>query len=62
MPIKTAADHKYFDIFPNFRKSKVSYFMRIVYQQTILMKYHALFAIFENKHKIMIVSPAVANL
>ena len=45
--ITTAADDKFCDIFPNFRKkNKVWYFMRIVCQQTILMKYHALFVIF----------------
>ena len=35
------------DIFLNFWKNKVWYFIRIVCQQTILMKYHALFVIFE---------------
>ena len=30
-----------------FEKNKVWYFMRIVWQQTILMKYHALFDFFE---------------
>ena len=54
-PIMTAADDKFFDIFPNFRKNKVRYFMRIVCQQTILMKYHALFVIFENAAKFLIV-------
>ena len=54
-PITTAADDKFFDIFPNFRKNKVRYFMRIVCQQTILMKYHALFVIFENAAKFLIV-------
>ena len=29
--------------------------MRIVFQQTILMKYHALFVIFEKEAKILIV-------
>ena len=42
-PITTAADDKFCDIFSNFRKNKVCYFMRIVCQQTILMIYHALF-------------------
>ena len=46
-PITTAADNKFCDNFPNFRKNKVWYYMRIVCQQTILMKYHALFVIFE---------------
>ena len=46
-PITTAADDKFWEIFPNFQKNKVWYFMRIVCQQTILMKYHALFVIFE---------------
>ena len=44
-PITTAADDKFCEIFPKFRKNKV-YFMRIVCQQTILMKYHAFFVIF----------------
>ena len=39
-PITTAADDKFSDIFPNFRKNKEWYFKRIVCQQTILMKYH----------------------
>ena len=34
-----------------FEKNKVWYFMRIVCQQTILMKYHALFIIFEIEAK-----------
>ena len=33
--------------FPIFDKNKVWYYMRIVCQQTILMKYHALLVIFE---------------
>ena len=33
--------------FPIFEKNKVWYFMRIVCQQTIIMKYHALFVILE---------------
>ena len=45
VPIKTAADDKFY-IFLNFRKNKVYYFMRIVWQQKILMKYHAVFVIF----------------
>ena len=32
-----------------FDKNKVWYFMSIVCQQTILMKYHALYVIFEKK-------------
>ena len=36
-PITTAADDKFFNIFLNFRKNKITYFMRIVCQQTILM-------------------------
>ena len=43
VPITTAADDKFCDIFPNFRKNNVWYFMRIICQQTILMKYHDLF-------------------
>ena len=41
--ITTAADDNFGDIFPNFRKNKVLYFMRLDFLQTILMKYHALF-------------------
>ena len=51
-PITTAADDKISDIFPYFRKNKVWYFIRIVCKQTILMKYHALFVIFEKNSKI----------
>ena len=48
VPIMTAIDDKFCDIFPNFRKkNEVWYFMRIVCGQTILMKYYALFVIFE---------------
>ena len=55
-PITTATDDKFCDIFPYFRKkNKVWYFMRIVCQQTILMKYHALFVIFEKAAKFEIV-------
>ena len=50
--ITTAADDKFCDIFPNFpKKNKVWYFIRIVCQQTIIMKYHALFVIFEKATK-----------
>ena len=38
-----------------FRKNKEWYFMRIACQQTILMKYHALFVIFEEAAKFEIV-------
>ena len=38
--------------------NKVWYFMRIVCQQTILMKYHALFVIFKNPAKFEIVVKA----
>ena len=38
-----------------FEKNKVRYFMRIVCQQTILMKYHALFVSFEKASKFEIV-------
>ena len=50
-PITTAADDKFCDIFPNFQKNKVWYFTRIVVKQTILMKYHALFVIYEKGAK-----------
>ena len=48
--ITTAADDKFCDIFPNFRKNKVQYYMRIV------MKYHALFVIFEKHHNLKLSS------
>ena len=48
-PITTAADDKFCNVFLIF-ENKV-YFMRIVCQQTILMKYHALFVIFEKVAK-----------
>ena len=56
-PIMTAADDKFCNIldFPIFQLNKVWYFMRIVCQQTILMKYHALFVIFEKAAKFEIV-------
>ena len=38
--------------FPIFDKNKVWYYMRIVCLQTILMKYHALFVIFEKAAKV----------
>ena len=44
-----AADNKFCNIFPNFLKSKVWYFMETVCQQMILMKYQALYVIFEKK-------------
>ena len=53
-PITTAADEKFFYIFPIYEK-KEWYFMRIVCQQTILMKYQSLFVIFEKAAKIEIV-------
>ena len=37
--------------FPIFEKNKILYLTRIVCQQTILMKYHDLFAIFEKAAK-----------
>ena len=55
-PITTAADDKFCHIFPFFfDKNEVGYFMRIVCQQTILMKYHDLFVIFEKAAKLEIV-------
>ena len=42
----TAADNKLYDLLI-FLKNKVWYFMKIACQKTILMKYHALFVIFE---------------
>ena len=41
--------------FPIFDKNKVWYYMRIVCQQTILMKYHVLFVIFEKAANFLIV-------
>ena len=49
--ITTAADDKICDIFLIINKNKVWYYMRIVCQQTTLMKYHAIFVI-EKKSKI----------
>ena len=46
-PNTTAADDKLYNIFQIFRKNKEWYYMRIVCQQMILMKYHALFVILE---------------
>ena len=46
-PITTAATS-----FPIFENNKVWYFKRIVCQQTILMKYHALFIIFEKQQNL----------
>ena len=54
-PIKIAVDDKFYDIFLNIPKNKVRYYMRIVCQQTILMKYHALFVNFEKGAKFEIV-------
>ena len=54
-PIKTAADDNFYNIFLNFQKNNVCYFMRIVCWQTILMKYRALFVIFEKAAKFEIV-------
>ena len=54
-PIMTAAGDKICDIFPNFRKHKVWYCTRVVCKQTILMKYHASFVIFEKTAKFEIV-------
>ena len=55
VPITTAADDKFFDTFPIFEKNKVRYFTGITCQQTFLMKYHALFVIFEKAAKFLIV-------
>ena len=57
-PITTAADNKFWDIFPIFHKNKLWYYMRIVCQQTILMKYHALFVIFDKAAKFELSSAA----
>ena len=55
VPITTAADDYFCDIFFIVQKNKVWYFVRIVCQQTILKKYHALFVIFEKAVKFWIV-------
>ena len=57
-PITTAADDKFCVMIfsPIFDKNKVRYYMRIVCQQTILMKYQALFVIFEKGAKFEIVA------
>ena len=47
-PITTAADDRFGNIFLIFERNKAWYFMRM---QTILMKYHALFVIFEEAAK-----------
>ena len=57
-----AADDKICDIFPNFRKNKVWYFMRLVSWQTILMKYHAVFVIFEHAENLKFSSAANSRL
>ena len=54
-PITTAADDNFATSFLIFKRNKEWYFMRIVCQQTILMKYHALFVIFEKVAKFEIV-------
>ena len=54
-PIMTATGDKLCDISPNSWKIKAWYFMKIVCWQTILMKYHALFVIFEKAAKFEIV-------
>ena len=48
-PIMTAAEDKFCDIFPNFRK-KIRYYISRE-SSAILMKYHALFVIFEKAAK-----------
>ena len=55
MPSTTVADDKIFRHLSIFEKNKVRYFTRITCQQTILMKYHALFVIFEKAAKFLIV-------
>ena len=64
-PITTVADDKIATTFSIFDKNKVWYYMRIVCQQTILMKYHGLFIIFEkngkicNRHLLLIIGGAL---
>ena len=55
-PITTAADNKFSDIFLNLQKKNTAwYFMWIVCQQMIPMKYYALFVIFKKVAKFEIV-------
>ena len=56
--ITIAVDDTFCDVFPNFRKNKVRFFMRIVCQQTILMKYHALFVILKKRQNLKLSSAA----
>ena len=58
VPITTAADDKFCDILPNFGKNKVSYFMRIVCWQTILIKYLAVCVTFEKQQNLKLSSAA----
>ena len=51
-PIKTAGDDNFCNIFPSFRQKKKSMIFR---QQMILMKYYALFVIFEKAAKLEVV-------
>ena len=55
-PIATATDDIFCDIFSNFRKYKVWYSM--IFHETIFMKYHTLFVIFQKKQKLKLSSAA----
>ena len=57
-PITTAADNKFCNIFLNFQKNKVWYFIRIVCQQTILMKYRALLLFLKKRKNLKLSSAA----
>ena len=57
-PITTEADDKFRDIFPNFRKKEGM----ILHEQSFLMKYHALFVIFEKAATYAIVFVCVFDL
>ena len=57
-PIPTAADDKFCDIFSNFRKKKGTIFHENRLPAEILMKYHALFVIFEKWQNFILLSAA----
>ena len=58
-PITTAADDKFCYIsFLVFDKNKVWYIIRIVCQQTIFVKYHALFVILKKQQNLKLSSAA----
>ena len=56
--ITTAADDKFCNVFPNFQQNKERYFLRIVCQPTILMKYRALIVILKKRQNLKLSSAA----